>query len=100
MFQVLINIIKNILPSIKIAKIIPIFKKGKARDPSCYRPISLLPVFSKIFEKVLYLQFIDYSDKYKLFDKEQHGFQSGKSTIIAEVDFIETIIRKLYRPRR
>ena len=37
----------------KIAKVKPLFKKGSKTDPSNYRPISLLPLLSKVFERVV-----------------------------------------------
>jgi len=44
--------------NLKVARVIPIFKKGNREDVTCYRPVSLLPVFSKIIEKVVYKQFV------------------------------------------
>ena len=49
----------------KVAKLKPIFKKGKKTDPSNYRPISLLPSISKIIERVIHDQtnaFLSYED--------------------------------------
>ena len=43
----------------ELAKLKPIFKKGSRMDPSNYRPISLLPLISKIFEKIVHNQMID-----------------------------------------
>ena len=50
---------------LKIAKVIPIFKKGDVLIPSNYRPISLLSVFHKLLEKFIYKRIISCLEKYK-----------------------------------
>ena len=50
--------------SLKFANITPVHKKGEATDKQNYRPVSVLSLFSKIFEKVIYDQFSQYLDKY------------------------------------
>ena len=49
----------------KIARIAPIFKSGSAEDRSNYRPISVLPVVSRLFEKLIYDQLYEYLDSNK-----------------------------------
>ena len=48
--------------SLKISKIVPLYKKDDDTNLSNYRPISLLPSISKIFEKVILEQFSTYLD--------------------------------------
>src|SRR5678815_3019356 len=49
------SLTNGIVPSkLKMAKVVPIFKKGDADNPANYRPISVLPYFSKYFEKIVY----------------------------------------------
>ena len=58
----------------KIAKLIPLFKKGSNTDPKNYRPISLLPLLSKLIEKAIHTQTQKYLDKHSLLYKFQSGF--------------------------
>ena len=54
---------RGIFPdTLKIARVSPIFKSGDRTDPGNYRPISVLPTVSKIYEKVVYQQLVDYLD--------------------------------------
>ena len=59
---------------LKIAKIIPLFKKEDPHKLYNYRPISLLPAFSKIFEKAVFIQLYEYFNKNNLLYKSQYGF--------------------------
>ena len=52
--------------NLKIAKVVPHYKKGDDGLSTNYRPISLLPSVSKIFERVIFNQLILYFDRYKL----------------------------------
>ena len=64
----------------KIAKLKPIFKKGGRTDPKNYRPISLLPLVSKIIEKSVHFQSEDYLNNNKIIYMYQSGFRANHST--------------------
>ena len=58
------SILTGIYPdTLKVAKCIPLYKKGKTDDPSNYRPISILCTINKIFEKLLYKRLYEYFSK-------------------------------------
>lgn len=77
---------------LKISKIKPLSKSGDTHNISDYRPISLLSSFSKLYERAVKQQLFMFLESNNLFDKEQHGFQGGKSVITAGINFIESII--------
>ena len=57
----------------KIAEVTPILKSGDSEDPSNNRPISLLPILSKVFERLAHGQFVDYLTANKILAKTQSG---------------------------
>lgn len=76
-----LSIKKGIFPdSLKTAIVIPLHKKGDTTVLNNYRPISLLSVFSKIFEKGIKTRILSFLDKTKFFSDLQFGFRLGRST--------------------
>ena len=67
---------EGIFPSeLKIAQIIPLYKNDDPMQFNNYRPVSLLPFFSKLFERLMYNRLIDFINKYKLLYDYQFGFR-------------------------
>ena len=81
--------------SLKISKVIPIFKKDSQLDPLNYRPVSILPFFSKIFERVLYSQINNFITKNKLLSDMQFGFKKNCGTETALLYIIDEIIKNI-----
>ncbi len=77
---------------LKIAKVVPIFKKGDCALTNNYRPISLLPVLSKVIEKITYNQLSLYFESNKLFSDSQYGFRPNHSTEQASLELTDRII--------
>ena len=76
---------------LKTAKVIPLYKKDDKLHHLNYRPISLLSVFSKIYEKLIYSRIYSYLVKYNLIYSKQFGFRGGYSTNHAIVSITEHI---------
>ena len=82
----LINIClsQNIFPDcLKIAKVVPIYKKNDVNDPSYHRPISVIPCFAKIYEILLKNQLTMHMEINNLFNTSQYGFRNKLSTTLA-----------------
>ena len=82
---------------LKVAKVIPIFKKDDPLLIENYRPISILPSISKIFEKVICNQLNDYFDVNKLFHSSQYGFRKQHSTELATMELVDRATQKMDR---
>ena len=80
---------------LKIAKIRPLLKKNDPSSFTNYRPISLLPVISKIFEKVIHKQLLNYFTSNNMFSQCQYGFRPKHSTEHAALQLHDYIIRQL-----
>ena len=90
------SIHQGIFPDIlKIAKIIPIFKKSEYYIAGNYRPISLLSIFHKLLEKIIYRRLMTFFQKHNLLYKYQFGFRSNHSTTHALLDVTEYIYNAL-----
>ena len=75
------SVCMGIFPSkLKHAKIIPIYKDGNEDEPSNYRPISLLSIFNRLFEKVMYNRPKSFLNKYNVLYESQYGFRERRST--------------------
>ena len=81
----------------KITKIIPIHKKGDIHLVNNYRPISLLPSISKLFEKVVYEQLYAYLVNNNYLCQNQYGFRKLHSTEHAVLKLVDRIILDLDR---
>ena len=77
----------------KISKLKPLFKKGSRTDPKNYRPISLLPLISKIFERAIHDQLQHFLEENKILYKYQSGFRKNTQPILA----CHTLVIKYYR---
>ena len=76
---------------LKISKVTPLHKKGSNLDPNNYRPISLLSVFSKIYENVMYARIYKLMENSQLFYPRQFSFRSNHSTNHALISITESI---------
>ena len=76
---------------LKISKIIPIFKSDNASLAQNYRPISILPAFSKIFERAVYNRIFQFLVDNDILFKHQFGFRPGHSTSHALVNFVNKV---------
>jgi hypothetical protein len=91
-----LSLTQGVFPTeLKVAILVPIFKAGSTCEAGNYRPISLLTIFSKIFERVFYTRLADFFKKQKLLYELQFGFRENRSTQMAILTFMDKIINAL-----
>ena len=79
---------------LKIAKVTPIYRKGY-KNISNYRPITVLPVTSKVFETAMHEQLTEHFVNNKLLNPQQYGFRNNSSTEFAALELIDRLPNQL-----
>lgn len=85
----------NFPDCLKISRVTAIHKSGSTRATENYRPISILPTFSKIFEMVLYDRLENHCINNNIINKRQFGFCRGSNTLAAVSEFINYVKQSL-----
>ena len=83
----------------KVANVTPIFKKGDKQLIKNYRPISLLPICGKMFEKIIFNNLYSYLTTNSLITKKQSGFRPGDSTTNQLLYFVNEIHQAFENPK-
>jgi hypothetical protein len=85
-----LSLSKGVVPdALKVAKVIPLFKKGDEAVMANYRPISLLSIFNKLLEKLVFKRIASFVDANNIMYKYQFGFRKHHSTSLALLDVID-----------
>ena len=74
----------------KCARVTPLFKQGEASDLNNYRPISVISVIAKVFERIVYDQLYNFLSDEDIISTHQSGFRSLHSTVTALLEAIAT----------
>ena len=91
-----LSINQGIFPSeLKIAKVIPIYKSDDKQLIRNYRPISVLPFFSKIFEKIISYHLLNFIESNNILYDNQFGFRKNHSTTHAIITLVERVSKAL-----
>ena len=74
---------------LKLPKVIPIHNSDDPSDPSNYRPISLLSVFNRIFEKMIYYRLKSFLEKDNIFNDSQYGYAVGEGPPVLALQWLD-----------
>ena len=97
-YRINLSITLSIVPDqMKIARVIPLFKAGDRSLFTNYRPVSILPSFSKFLEKVVYSRLYTYLSKLEILCDNQFGFRKHHSTSLALIELYEKVSLALDR---
>jgi len=90
------SFVTGIFPDkLKHARVTPIFKSDDKLLVNNYRPVSVLPVFSKMLEKLMHNRLTGFINKHKILCENQYGFREEHSTNTAILDMVDQISQKM-----
>ena len=93
--------VAGIVPDeMKLAKVVPIYKSGNVHVFNNYRPISLLPAFSKLMEKTVAIRLISFLNSSNILFKHQYGFRKKHSTIHPILHLLKSVSESNDKPSR
>lgn len=84
---------------LKVSVVKPLFKKDNRELLECYRPVALLSIFSKIFEKYINDKIYNFLEKHNILAYEQKGFRKNKTINMAIYNFIKNVITNMDNKR-
>ena len=93
-----LSFLTGIIPNaLKIARVTPVYKANNKENFSNYRPISVLPCFSKILEKLTYKRAITFLNKNNILSNNQYGFRAGHSTQQLVIELVDKTSQAIER---
>lgn len=78
---------------LKASRVVPLHKKGDKCTPKNFRPVSVVPILGKIFEKIVKIQVCSYFNKFNLLTEAQFGYRMGRSTVDAVEGLVVDIVK-------
>lgn len=79
----------------QVAKVLALFKKGNRASVSNYRPILVLPIFSKALEKIIFNRLSNFLEKNSMLSNCQYAFRKRRSTHLALLEQKEFILKNI-----
>ena len=96
-----LSLTTGIVPdNMKLAKVIPIYKSGQTKSFNNFRPISILPAFSKLLEKLIAKRLVNFLDKHNTLYKHQYVFRKNHSTIHPVMQLLKDISEASDKPTK
>ena len=87
-----LSLSSGIVPDqMKIARVVPLFKTGDLSQFTNYRPVSVLPAFSKCLEETVYNRLINFLNKFNTLSNNQYGFRKNHSTAYALIQLYDKL---------
>ena len=86
---------KKFPDSWKKVKVIPLHKKEDLLNPKNYRPVAIVPIFSKVLERVIFNQMIQYLNNNNLIHPNHHAYRANHNTTTALLQMYDVWLESL-----